>query len=161
MSTLYSQPTIVVDTREQTPLPIAGPTVRGTLTSGDYSFIGGEHHFSIERKSLADIVQSLTTERDRFIRELERLRGYRFARLLIVGEPADLAAGRYRPQAKPSAMVNSLHSIEARFLPVVWAPTPQAAAELVSRWAFWFARDILRSGEDIRRATATASSAAG
>jgi hypothetical protein len=56
MTTTYPRPTIIIDTREQTPLSIAGSWVRGTLTSGDYSFIGGNHVFSIERKSLADML---------------------------------------------------------------------------------------------------------
>lgn len=80
MVTDFPQPRIVIETREQTPFPIAGKTVRGTLiTSGDYSFVGDELLFSCERKSLADLVQSLTIERDRFLRECERLHGYRFA----------------------------------------------------------------------------------
>lgn len=152
MAATYPQPLIVVDTREKTPLTIAAPSVRGTLVSGDYSFRGAEHLFSVERKELiGDLVPSLTSDRDRFTRELERLRGYRFARLLIIGSPADLAAGNSRSQANPTAMVNSLHSIEARFLSVVWASSPAAGAELVSRWAFWFARDMLRTAEEIRK----------
>jgi ERCC4-type nuclease len=149
--TEYPQPTIIIDTREQHPLPIAGPTVRRALTSGDYSFVGGELLFTVERKTLADLVQSLTSERDRFTRELERLRGYRFARLLVVGDPEDLAAGNYRSQARPQAMVASLHSIEARFIPVVWSPTPEAAAQLLARWVYWSARDLLRAAEDVRK----------
>jgi ERCC4-type nuclease len=52
--------TIVVDTREQTPLPFPdGVAVVDTLKQGDYSFRGAEDIFAIERKSIPDLVQSL------------------------------------------------------------------------------------------------------
>src|SRR5690606_8361398 len=51
------RPTIVVDTREQQPLPFSRlKSERGTLATGDYSFRGGEEVFAIERKSVADLV---------------------------------------------------------------------------------------------------------
>ena len=91
-------PVIVVDTREQDPLPIAGLAhMRGTLVSGDYSILGAEELFAVERKSVADLVACCTGDnRARFERELHRLRGFEFARLLVVGSLEDIAAGRYR-----------------------------------------------------------------
>lgn len=145
-------PRIIIDTREQDPLPItAYPVERGTLNSGDYSFAGGEHWFSVERKSIADLVQSLTTERERFTRELERLRGYRFARLLVVGTPGEIERGEYRSRANPKAVMHSLYSAEAKYVPVVFAPTPEAGAVLVERWAFWNARSIVETAKHITK----------
>jgi DNA excision repair protein ERCC-4 len=148
-------PTIVIDTREQDPLPITGATIPGTLNSGDYSLAGAEHWFSVERKSITDLVQSLTTERERFTRELERLRGYRFARLLIIGTAGEIQQGHYRSRAAPKAVLHSLYSLEAKFLPVVFAATPEAGAELVERWAFWTARAILESARRISSSKST------
>jgi len=146
------QPRILIDTREQDPLPIATyPTERGTLNSGDYSFAGGEHLFAVERKSIPDLVQSVTAERERFIRELERLRGYRFARLLVIGWPGQIEQGQYRGRTPPKVIMHTLHSFEAKYLPVVWARTPQEGAELVQRWAFWFARSLVEAAKVIRR----------
>jgi len=143
-------PRILIDTREQDPLPIARyPSARGTLTTGDYSFAGGEHLFTVERKSIPDLVRSLTIERERFTRELERMRGYRFARLLVIGAPGQIEEGRYRSRTPPKAILHSLYSVEAKYLPVVWAPTPQEGAELVERWSFWFARSCLQAAERI------------
>ena len=145
------QPRIVIDTREQQPLPIAAcPSERGTLLSGDYSFAGAEHLFSVERKTIPDLVRSLTMERDRFMRELERLRGYRFARLLIIGCVGDIEMGHYRSRVTPKAILHSLYSIEAKYVPVCWARTPQEGGELVERWAFWFARSCLEAARRIR-----------
>ncbi len=144
------QPRILIDTREQDPLPIARyPSARATLNSGDYSFAGGEHLLAVERKTIPDLVRSLTTERERFTRELERLRGYRFARLLVIGWPGQIEQGHYRSKTPPKAILHSLYSLEAKFVPVCWAPTPQEGAELVERWVFWFARSCVQAAEVI------------
>ena len=144
------QPTVIIDTREQQPLPLVRfPVERGTLTTGDYSFVGGEHWFAIERKSIPDLIQSLTSERERFTRELERLRGYRFARLLVIGSEEAIATKQYRGCANPKAMMHSIYSIEAKFVPVVFAPTPEAGAQLVERCIFWTARAAIETARKI------------
>jgi ERCC4-type nuclease len=138
------RPVLVVDTREQSPLTFKNlPARHGTLTTGDYSFAGAEELFSVERKSIPDLVACCTTERERFERELHRLRGFRFARLLIVGSEAEITTHRYRSNASPKAILHSLWAFEARYnVPVVFAPDVDRAAVLVERWAFWFAREI-------------------
>ncbi len=51
------RPAIVIDTREQMPLVFRHlSAVRATLQTGDYSVLGLEHLFAVERKSLADLV---------------------------------------------------------------------------------------------------------
>jgi hypothetical protein len=98
------RPVLVTDTREQLPLPFKRlASVRATLTSGDYSFRGGEELFAVERKSIADLVGCCVGDnRERFFRELHRLRGYRFKRLLVVGTRDEIEATRLplRPIAK-------------------------------------------------------------
>ncbi len=138
-------PTIVIDSREQSPLVFKNlPTQPGTLATGDYSIEGAEELFSIERKSIPDLISSCTTERARFERELHRLRGIRFARLLIIGSASDIQAHRYQSNASPKAILHSLWTFEARYnVPVVFAPDIDRAAVLVERWAFWFARELL------------------
>jgi ERCC4-type nuclease len=132
------RPTVIIDTREQVPLPItAYLIIRATLTTGDYSFRGGERLPSIERKSVADLGKAF--ERARFTRELERLRGFPFARLLVIGTVDQIELGMYRSTASPKAILHSLWSIEAKFVPVVFAASPQAGAELVERWCYWSA----------------------
>lgn len=132
-----NRPTLIIDTREQRPLTFEHlASQRGTLHSGDYSVKGFEPHFAIERKSVADLCQSVTRGRERFERELHRLRGFDFARLLIVGTISEL---RLRA-ADPKAVVASLSAFEARWrVPVVWEADPGVAAYLVERWAwFWW-----------------------
>jgi ERCC4-type nuclease len=80
------RPVIAVDTREQAPLKFTRlRAVERALFTGDYSIVGLEESFAVERKSLDDIANCcLSSNRDRFERELHRLRGYQFKRLVIV-----------------------------------------------------------------------------
>jgi ERCC4-type nuclease len=65
---------IRVDTREQNPLAfeLCG-VVRGTISTFDYSIEGDQNAFAVERKSLADLIQSLALSRN-FARELKKIR---------------------------------------------------------------------------------------
>lgn len=146
-------PTVVVDTREQDPLPIARlPTVAGTLTSGDYALAGAEERLAIERKSIADLVSCVGPERDRFERELHRLRGHDFARLLIVGTETEIREHRYRSRTKPKSVLHSLYAWEIRFrVPFVFAPTPEAGAALVERWTWFYCREIIEGTNETLR----------
>ena len=116
------QPVIVIDTREQEPLPFSRlQSVSGTLMSGDYSVRGLEQLFTVERKSIADIIGCCMGEnRERFARELHRLRGFRFKRLLIVGSESQILKGDYRSNIKPKAVIGTLRAFEVRYdVPVV------------------------------------------
>src|SRR6516164_9158936 len=86
------RPTIIVDTREQDPLVFSRlPAKSGTLRTGDYSVFGLEKLFSVERKSVSDLVGCCMGDgRRRFEAELHRLRGYRFKRLLIIGSELEI-----------------------------------------------------------------------
>ena len=85
------RPTIIIDSREKTPLVFNCPSVVRGLYSGDYSFVGAEHSFAVERKTLDDLAASCTFDRrEVFERELLRLRGCRFKRLLIIGLEEDM-----------------------------------------------------------------------
>ena len=150
-----ARPTIIVDTREQTPLVFEHlASVTGTLQSGDYSVLGMEHLFAVERKSVADLVGCCTGEnRERFERELHRLRGFHFKRLLVVGAPAEVTAHHYRGNLSPKAVMGSLSAWEARFdVPVVWSP-PHEAAAVVQRWAWYYAREVVGQVNALWRGT--------
>ena len=141
-------PTISIDNREQDPLPICGPHERATLYSGDYGVKGLSESglFSVERKTVPDLVNSLTRDRERFARECHRLRGYRFKRLLVIGAESEIRSGRYRSRANPQSVLASLWAFEARYdLPVVFARTPEDGARLVERWAYWTSREYAKA----------------
>jgi DNA excision repair protein ERCC-4 len=165
------RPVIVIDTREQDPLGFEDLAAEvGTLQTGDYSFRGGEEVFAIERKAVADLVGCCVGDnRDRFFRELHRLRGFRFKRLVIVGDRAKIERAEYRSRIAPKAVFATIAALEARFdVPVVFAPTPEEAGRLVESWAFWFAREMVEGANALarghgltKRETRTRSSAGG
>lgn len=140
---MKDHPIIIVDSREQRPLEFLHlPSERGTLQSGDYSVAGLENEFAVERKSVPDLIGSCTRDRERFERELHRLRGFDFARLLVIGEPYEVA----RLAQNPKAIFSSLTAFECRWrIPVVWETDPATAARLVERWAWFFASQRTRA----------------
>lgn len=111
------KPTIIIDTREQKPFDFS-PAVKteiATLAIGDYSIRGLEHQITIERKSLADLLGSITFGRDRFVRELKAMRQYRFAAILIESTWSEIFLGMYQQQVTPAAVFGSLASFSIRF----------------------------------------------
>jgi ERCC4-type nuclease len=111
---------------------------------------GLEEDFAVERKSLPDLFGSLTSGRDRFRRELQRLLAYPFRRLLVIGSEQEIAQGMSRARGvNPKAVLHSLYAIEARGVPVVFASSPSAAAALVERWAYWRAREVLKTARTL------------
>lgn len=140
---------VVIDTREQSPLDFLH-SAPGTLTSGDYSLLGAEHLFAVERKSIADLVGSLTSGRERFERELHRLRGFHFKRLLIEGTDEDIIEHRYLSKALPKSILHSLSAFEIRYdIPVVFGGSRERCARLVEKWAYWFAREVLATSAGV------------
>jgi DNA excision repair protein ERCC-4 len=153
MKAVAINPVIVIDSREQSPLVFKRfLSERGTLSTGDYSIRGAEELFSIERKSIADLVSCCAgSNRERFERELHRLRGFWFARLLIVGSEADVEAHRYASHINPNSVLHTVRAFEARYVPVVWAPCPERAGELVQNWAYWFCHELAKVNEPLLR----------
>jgi len=133
----------IVDTREQLPYELNNSRfsiTRAALPAGDYSLVGYEVRCAIERKSLADFLGSITAGRERFHRELERLRSYDLAALVIEASWEDIELGNYplvhgRPcsAVHPNAVAGTLVSIHARYCPVFCAGDRLGAQRFVER----------------------------
>lgn len=148
------QPVICIDTREIQPLIFTRlKSVVAMLHTGDYSVRGLEDSFAVERKSIDDLASCCVgANRERFERELHRLRGYRFARLLIVGTREDIAVGRYHSKIAPKSVLATLGAFEVRYdLPVVFCATPAEAAEQIERWAWWASREVTEEANQLLR----------
>ncbi len=107
-------PTIIIDSREQTPLSFPNlPTTVGTLDAGDYSIVGLTHLVAVERKSIDDLLTCIGRERNRFKRELQRLRAYRFRCVVVEADAAALESGvrgstPWRSSLTPAHVLGSL-----------------------------------------------------
>ena len=148
---MTAKPLILIDTREQSPLIFENcQTEPATLTTGDYGLKGCEHSWVVERKELNDLIGSLTQSRDRFLRELQRMKAYPFRRLLIEGTRSDIESHRYRSRATPQSILGSLATIEIRYnLPVVFADTRRRAAELIEGWAKYYYTEQVKHARSI------------
>lgn len=130
-------PPVVVDTREQAPwsFPEGIATKRGGLRAGDYSLEGFELAIAVERKSLDDLVGSLTFGRERFKRELAVMRRYWSACLVIEASAIDIVDHAYRSDATPASIIGSCVSIAVDFrLPVFFAHDREIAADIALRF---------------------------
>ena len=135
--------TILVDTREQKPLPFPAsiPTIRTTLKEGDYG-IAGCPKFVAEKKDLADLIGTLYGHKmaadgsklknlDRFCRELTRIKDGNYTRAyIIVTDPITaLLAHSYRSQVSPEAVVGLIHRLEDEYgIVFEFFPSAQIAA---------------------------------
>ena len=113
--------------REQAPYSFDGfeaQTERGTLETGDYSIRGFENAIAVERKAPDDFMACLTKGRERFTRELDRLRGFNAA-AIVVEMPFDyIGGGMYRSCMKPESAVQSVISIMEKYrMPIFFATT--------------------------------------
>lgn len=149
-----TMPKILIDTREQTPLvfPDSVPTARATLHTGDYSIEGYTADFTVERKSLEDLVNTVIHDRERFERELERMTKYPFRRLLIIAPWRRVLKGNYRfSMANGKAVMASVSAFEVRYgLPAVFVSDPEEAAKRLTWWAWYYVREKIKHNNEVK-----------
>lgn len=126
---------IICDSREQLPFSFSGyPVVvsAGTLEAGDYSVDGFGRRIAVERKSLQDLVGCLSGERERFERELARLRGYDCAAVVVEAPAYALRTGRYLGRLDAGAAWQSVLAFSMRYrIPFIFC-ADRADAETVT-----------------------------
>lgn len=109
---------IVVDTREQSPFSFFcyGVQVeRSTLHTGDYSLAGFENLLTLERKSMSDLAGCMTSGRERFERELLRMREFESAAVIVEEPLIAIRSGTYRSRLNPVSFEQSILSFMIRF----------------------------------------------
>ena len=102
---------IIIDTREQTPWsfnPAVADVQVGTLRTGDYSLLGDDH-FAIERKSLDDLLGTISTGWPRFCRELNRMEDSAFVAKVIIVE-GDFSRTCFGVDAETGKLVHPNHN---------------------------------------------------
>ena|SRR3990167_570114 len=132
---------VIVDTREQRPLRFKDvPTIRRGLKTGDYSIedeTGSyEDRISIERKSLEDLLSSITHRREHFDAGMERLLKLEARALLIECNFAEIERGEWINKVHPNAVMGTIFKWQMRGIPVIYAQNQEKAAHYVA----WFFR---------------------
>jgi ERCC4-type nuclease len=155
-SAAIPKPMVLVDTREQQPLPlmanhrnwIAGER-RVALKTGDYSVEGMESLLALERKSLADLVDCTVTSRERFLFCCSRLAKFRWKAILVEASYEDIKRGwdteEIQSDVHPNAVCGLLDAIEAKFgIPILLTSrhrelaTERAASWLSKHFTYWW-----------------------
>ncbi len=136
--------TIIRDTREQLPYSFAGkiPYVDKGLKSGDYSIVGFEDKFVVERKSMADLYSTLGSQdgRRRFNNMLDRIKGYDFKALVIEGSEEEVLTPQLSySNIHPNSVYGSLVSFEIKHNIHVYCASRKAIQIRIINWAvkYW------------------------
>ena len=130
---------VVIDTREQTPWNLEPLQVgRGTLPTGDYALLDFPEAISIERKELSDFIGVIGHGRERFERELMRLKAYDASMVIVEASWQDLEAGDWRSKIKPNVVLQSIASWVSQGHCIILAGDREMA-ERIARSALFFA----------------------
>jgi len=104
--------------------------VRCTLKTGDYTVEGYEDEIIIERKTLEDLVSTLTTNRKTFIKECQRMEAFKRKFIVIETTLARLKSPYAYSDAHPNSIFGTLIAIQERFgVQVMFAATRELAEE--------------------------------
>lgn len=134
---------IVVDSREQLPYQFKSPCEVGTLQVGDYSICGLEDCVAVERKEINDLIGCLTSDRERFEKELHRGKALDYFALVIEASLRDLANGKYHSQMNPRSAVQSLLAFSIRYrLPIFFWENRAYGQRITESLLCKYAREI-------------------
>ena len=143
----------IVDTREQTPFDLSPLMCKSSgLATGDYSVDGMEDQVCLERKELGDLIACCGPERERFIRELQRMKAYQHRMVIVEAAWAQIVTGSYRSQLDPKAAVHSIISFQAHYaVPFLFAGTRDMAQEAAKYFLYTCAKHQWIRSEPFRK----------
>ena len=148
--------TIIIDSREKKPLRIRqfNTEVSG-LPVGDYGIKGfsdwDNPQFVAERKGIDDLIGSVTSGRARFLREIQKLRQFGFACILVEALRDQVVTGQYVSEANPNSVLATLDAIVVRAgIHLIWCDGRRGMADqlesLVRQFIRGIEKDITRLG---------------
>ena len=133
-------PVIIMDTRENCGYLFKGKEaeakiVMKKLDVGDYSLEGYENEIVIERKRINELFGNFAGDRERFMREVERMEKIPYKFLLIEGSFSDLVEMKKLPgKVSIKLVVATLISLMIKHnIKVVFAGNPKLAEQLAYR----------------------------
>ena len=136
-------PTFIVDTREQNPLSFR--RFRGwfskieyrALPLGDYSVKGMEDTCVVERKDLADLICSFTTNRTVFVRRLRRMAERPHSLLIVTSSLSEIKSEYPYRAASPNRITQSLIAVLTGLrLPFICTDTHELGEEIVASYLY-------------------------
>jgi ERCC4-type nuclease len=136
-------PVAIVDTREQNPLSFRrfkgwfARIEHRALPLGDYSVVGMENSCVVERKDLADLIQSFTTNRSVFINRLRRMSRLPHSLLVVTAPLSEIKTEYPYRGANPNRITQSLIAVLAGLrLPFICTETHELGEEVVASYLY-------------------------
>lgn len=136
-------PVAIVDTREQNPLSFRrfkgwfAKIERRALKLGDYSVAGMEDFCVVERKDLADLIGSFTTNRSVFIKRLRRMAELPHSLLIVTSSLTEIKSEYPYRAANPNRIAQSLLAVLAGMrLPFICTDTHELGEEIVASFLY-------------------------
>ncbi|MFZ0958601.1 MAG: ERCC4 domain-containing protein [Candidatus Sulfotelmatobacter sp.] len=136
-------PVAIVDTREQNPLSFRrfkgwfARIEHRALPLGDYSVVGMEDSCVVERKDLADLIQSFTTNRSVFINRLRRMADLPHSLLVVTAPLSEIKSEYPYRAANPNRITQSLIAVLAGLrLPFICTETHELGEEIVASYLY-------------------------
>ena len=136
-------PVAIIDTREQNPLSFR--RFRGwfadieerALPLGDYSVDGMEHSCVVERKDLAVLISSFTSNRSVFINRLRRMSDRPQSLLVITASLTEIKSEYPYRAANPNRITQSLIAVLAGLrVPFICTETHELGEEIVASYLY-------------------------
>ena len=136
-------PVAIIDTREQNPLSFR--RFRAwferiewrALRLGDYSVVGMETSCVVERKDLADLIQSFTTNRRVFIDRLRRMSRLPHSLLVVTAPLSEIKSEYPYRAANPNRITQSLMAVLAGLrLPFICTESHELGEEIVASYLY-------------------------
>jgi ERCC4-type nuclease len=136
-------PVAIIDTREQNPLSFR--RFRGwfadieerALPLGDYSVSGMENSCVVERKDLADLICSFTSNRAVFINRLRRMSDRPHSLLVITASLTEIKSEYPYRAANPNRITQSLIAVLAGLrLPFICTENHELGEEIVASYLY-------------------------
>jgi ERCC4-type nuclease len=136
-------PVAIIDTREQNPLSFRrfkgwfARIEHRALKLGDYSVSGMEDSCVVERKDLADLIQSFTTNRAVFVNRLRRMAECPHSLLVVTASLTDIKSEYPYRAANPNRIAQSLIAVLTGLrLPFICTETHELGEEIVASYLY-------------------------
>lgn len=151
---------ILTDSREQKNQHIlewldsqAIPHREEKLETADYTFILPDYHeigldrkFLVERKgSLNEVAGNLTKDRERFIREFERVGDKHMHMVMENATWRKILSGTYRSALNPNSYMASLLTLNIRYNCPIWFTTPEETPLMIYSILKYELREALKN----------------
>jgi ERCC4-type nuclease len=136
-------PVAIIDTREQNPLSFRRfrkwfeRIEERALPLGDYSISGMEDSCVVERKDLADLIQSFTTNRQVFVNRLRRMSERPHSLLVVTASLTEIKSEYPYRAANPNHITQSLIAVLAGLrVPFICTETHELGEEIVASYLY-------------------------